>query len=195
MFMLDETGQHAVLRPRRGTEEMFGWELPPGITYEQLLNFGEQLGSGAPAQTLRCLTALCTLMLPTRRIGCLPGACIRWRSHTGQEGSGRGSVRASHPLLRGCGQWRTAAACAVNRGLSDEQIRDLPVRTFQWKAVGGEEAASSSNRYTCTVCLDDFESGDQLRTLPCMHAFHTKCIDPWLEQKASCPVCKHELRQ
>ncbi len=30
----------------------------------------------------------------------------------------------------------------------------------------------------CHVCLEDFKSGDEIRTISCMHSFHTGCIDP-----------------
>ena len=31
------------------------------------------------------------------------------------------------------------------------------------------------------------------RTLPCMHAFHSRCVDKWLKSNNSCPICKHKL--
>lgn len=47
---------------------------------------------------------------------------------------------------------------------------------------------------TCAVCIEDYESGDELRALDCGHAFHKDCIDPWLITKRSCcPVCKHVI--
>ncbi|KAF9286047.1 E3 ubiquitin-protein ligase rnf13 [Mortierella alpina] len=46
---------------------------------------------------------------------------------------------------------------------------------------------------TCAVCLDEFEKGEEIRTLPCHHEFHCECIDPWLTRKSStCPLCKYD---
>jgi hypothetical protein len=45
----------------------------------------------------------------------------------------------------------------------------------------------------CTVCLVDFETGDELRTLNCNHLFHTECIDRWLIYNKKCPVCRIEM--
>ncbi|KAJ3083379.1 hypothetical protein HDU99_010359 [Rhizoclosmatium hyalinum] len=32
----------------------------------------------------------------------------------------------------------------------------------------------------CAICFCDFESGDVIRELACLHIFHVDCIDPWL---------------
>ncbi|KAJ3221495.1 hypothetical protein HDU81_010615 [Chytriomyces hyalinus] len=43
----------------------------------------------------------------------------------------------------------------------------------------------------CTVCLMDYDVGDEMRILKCHHGFHVDCIDQWLTSHVnSCPVCR-----
>jgi hypothetical protein len=41
--------------------------------------------------------------------------------------------------------------------------------------------------------MDDFAEGDEVRMLPCIHAYHRACIDQWLVKKAACPVCQRPI--
>ncbi|CAL1387369.1 unnamed protein product [Linum trigynum] len=50
---------------------------------------------------------------------------------------------------------------------------------------------ASEDELTCSVCLEQVDVGEVLRTLPCLHQFHAICIDPWLRQQGTCPVCKY----
>ena len=61
-----------------------------------------------------------------------------------------------------------------------------------------DEAAEAATRNgtndVCTVCLEEYDEGDEIRELECEHAFHKTCIDEWLTTKrACCPCCKHSL--
>jgi len=39
--------------------------------------------------------------------------------------------------------------------------------------------------------VQDFEDEEFVRTLPkCGHFFHLVCIDKWLVQQGSCPICR-----
>ena len=45
----------------------------------------------------------------------------------------------------------------------------------------------------CTVCLTEFEIGEDVRRLPCMHLFHTGCVDQWLRTNKRCPICRVDI--
>ncbi|KAF9341037.1 E3 ubiquitin-protein ligase rnf13 [Linnemannia elongata] len=68
-------------------------------------------------------------------------------------------------------------------------------------ATTAQTAGSSSTAHiddddsedACAICLDEFEDGEEIRSLPCHHEFHCDCIDPWLVRKSStCPLCKFD---
>jgi len=46
----------------------------------------------------------------------------------------------------------------------------------------------------CRICLCDFEDGEELVTLPCLHFFHKDEIYKWLlEDKPVCPMCMNPV--
>ncbi|KAI3748717.1 hypothetical protein L6452_11992 [Arctium lappa] len=56
------------------------------------------------------------------------------------------------------------------------------------KVSGGEGGEDDA---ICSICLCEFEEGEELRTLPeCSHSFHVPCIDMWLYSHSTCPVCR-----
>jgi hypothetical protein len=62
------------------------------------------------------------------------------------------------------------------RGMSKADIDQLPCYRHNvgcWRQVAHEQTG-------CVVCMCDFESRQLLRTLPCTHEFHAKCVDKWL---------------
>lgn len=45
----------------------------------------------------------------------------------------------------------------------------------------------------CAVCIDPYKAGDIVRMLPCRHVFHKTCVDPWLLEHRTCPMCKSDI--
>jgi len=46
----------------------------------------------------------------------------------------------------------------------------------------------------CTVCMFNYEMGDNVKELPCRHFFHVDCIVPYLSSYGqACPVCKAKV--
>lgn len=87
------------------------------------------------------------------------------------------------------GKLGTANVCA-----SEAVIKSLPMEKFDAATAqhGQNDAADVSECLTCHICLEDFQHGEELRTLPCCHSFHVGCVDVWLREKSSCcPVCRN----
>ena len=45
----------------------------------------------------------------------------------------------------------------------------------------------------CVICIDPIVNQTDCRMLSCFHIFHSDCIENWLTQTASCPICNKEL--
>ncbi|XP_051190282.1 E3 ubiquitin-protein ligase RDUF1-like [Lolium perenne] len=56
-------------------------------------------------------------------------------------------------------------------------------------------AAGETREQGCAVCLEDFVTGGggELRTMPCSHSFHRRCIFDWLLVNRRCPMCRFEM--
>ncbi len=52
-----------------------------------------------------------------------------------------------------------------------------------------------NDKKNCVICMEDFKNGDVTTNLPCLHMFHTNCIQSWLKTQNTCPICKFKLTQ
>lgn len=60
--------------------------------------------------------------------------------------------------------------------------------------ISSPASSDSDPSACCSICLCDFEFGDQLRALPCMHKYHRACVDDWLARSSCCPECNTNCR-
>ncbi|XP_078618847.1 uncharacterized protein LOC144886214 isoform X2 [Branchiostoma floridae x Branchiostoma japonicum] len=77
------------------------------------------------------------------------------------------------------------------RGLTKDEIAQLPSRKFTRQDA--QRLASEGNENSCTICMVEYKTGNKLRRMPCAHEFHSKCVDRWLKQNGSCPVCRQQV--
>lgn len=54
------------------------------------------------------------------------------------------------------------------------------------------EKMPNENKH-CVICLVEYVINDKVKILPCIHIFHSKCIDQWLLKKPKCPLCKTKV--
>ncbi|MED6216180.1 hypothetical protein PIB30_005059 [Stylosanthes scabra] len=69
------------------------------------------------------------------------------------------------------------------KGMAKSVILKFPSLKFKSKKM--------YNISSCSICFQDFEEEELIRILPkCGHIFHLQCIDKWLIQQGSCPMCR-----
>ena len=73
-------------------------------------------------------------------------------------------------------------------GLNDDALCRLPMYEYEPGDGSVDEDAT-----TCQICLENYNRGDTLMRLPCMHCFHWGCIASWLERSRKCPTCKDDV--
>ncbi|XP_023672484.2 uncharacterized protein [Paramormyrops kingsleyae] len=78
-------------------------------------------------------------------------------------------------------------AVIAKKTMSTIEIQRLPIKTF--------EPAYSAGKITCQICFSEYAEGEKLRTLPCLHDYHVQCIDRWLKENATCPVCRVDVSE
>ncbi|XP_074560490.1 NEP1-interacting protein 1-like [Curcuma longa] len=79
---------------------------------------------------------------------------------------------------------------AGTMGLSLEEVEKLP----KCKTTDKDSVDASGEKISCSVCLQELETGEMARRLPiCQHMFHLLCIDSWLIRHASCPLCRTDI--
>ncbi|NWW82207.1 RNF43 ligase, partial [Climacteris rufus] len=92
--------------------------------------------------------------------------------------------------------------CQLNRTQDSVQqqtlqaIGQLATRRYQPRArpaLRWDSASSCSSAPVCAICLEEFSEGQELRIISCSHEFHRECVDPWLQQHHTCPLCMFNI--
>jgi hypothetical protein len=61
--------------------------------------------------------------------------------------------------------------------------------TCPGEVEGSSKPAPKETALECSICTEDFTTGEDVRVLPCHHKYHPACIDPWLlNVSGTCPL-------
>ena len=75
----------------------------------------------------------------------------------------------------------------IDNPTEDEILNILPETDI------GDVSKLAPEKRNCILCLIDLKTGDKATVLPCVHMFHTACIQGWLKSKNICPICQLKL--
>ncbi|CAJ1059300.1 E3 ubiquitin-protein ligase RNF130 [Xyrichtys novacula] len=82
----------------------------------------------------------------------------------------------------------TSARDRSQRRLGDAAKKAIGKLTTRTVKKGDKETDPDFNH--CAVCIEAYQLNDVVRILPCKHVFHKVCVDPWLNEHCTCPMCK-----
>ncbi|NXH89175.1 RN128 ligase, partial [Edolisoma coerulescens] len=74
------------------------------------------------------------------------------------------------------------------RARAKKAIEQMQLRTLK---EGDKETGPDGD--SCVVCFEQYKPNDVMRVLTCNHVFHKTCIDPWLLEHGTCPLCKCDI--
>ncbi|XP_063272916.1 E3 ubiquitin-protein ligase RNF128-like [Prinia subflava] len=74
------------------------------------------------------------------------------------------------------------------RARAKKAIEEMQLRTLK---EGDKEIGPDGD--SCVVCFEQYKANDVMRVLTCNHVFHKTCIDPWLLEHGTCPLCKCDI--
>jgi hypothetical protein len=187
--------RHAILPPDHNPSAADGEEE----VEKRAMSFLDQLaslGTGyAVAITLGFLVLLAFVLLASYfclRRGAGGGGLSGSARHAASSASSSGHISITVPRVvfvaddeSPGSSSRGADAAASPVGLDPAVIASYPRVPFSRAAAGADAEAS------CSICLSEYRDGEMLRVMPeCRHMFHLPCLDTWLRQSASCPVCR-----
>jgi len=68
----------------------------------------------------------------------------------------------------------------------------MPMRVQHCASLSYARPVGAATQQDCPICFDSICQNEGV-ALPCMHAFHPRCIRPWLMEKDTCPVCRRSV--
>ncbi|KAF3812508.1 hypothetical protein GH733_019310 [Mirounga leonina] len=90
---------------------------------------------------------------------------------------------------------------SIQRGIQVTMVIERQLKADAKKAIGrlqlrtlkqGDKEIGPDGD-SCAVCIELYKPNDLVRILTCNHIFHKTCVDPWLLEHRTCPMCKCDI--
>lgn len=91
----------------------------------------------------------------------------------------------------------------VTISIPEDKVKQDPeaskFKNVSWTAFKQDIITNKSRQHdddankasTCVICFEEFRDGDECRVRSkCNHIFHRTCIGEWLDDHATCPLCR-----
>lgn len=101
----------------------------------------------------------------------------------------RASRMSRRHILGGMVEERPADNRRNSRPATAGTVASLPEEVL---TSGSVDRMPADERHCC-ICLENFGDGEVATRLPCLHLYHTVCIQNWLATSGTCPQCKHRV--
>jgi hypothetical protein len=67
-----------------------------------------------------------------------------------------------------------------------------PLNEELLKYLHKEEYSETCRFSDCCICLEDYDSKEEVYILPCEHTYHPDCIKLWFKERRTCPMCNSD---
>ncbi|KAH7674766.1 Zinc finger RING/FYVE/PHD-type protein [Dioscorea alata] len=78
----------------------------------------------------------------------------------------------------------------VSTALSEEALSKCLKRSIYIRPTLASTVTACGDDIKCSICQEDYVSGEEIGSLACEHRYHVACIHQWLRLKNWCPICK-----
>ncbi|KAM6943320.1 E3 ubiquitin-protein ligase RNF128a [Xenentodon cancila] len=67
------------------------------------------------------------------------------------------------------------------------------IARLQLRKLKKEDEEITNDTFMCAVCIESYKASEVVTVLTCNHIFHKACIEPWLLERRTCPMCKCDI--
>jgi hypothetical protein len=85
------------------------------------------------------------------------------------------------------------ASSTINLIDDDEDFQESEMKT-KTTTTSTSTTTTKTTPLECCICLSDLGKTN-ITALPCIHCFHTECIETALKTSSLCPLCKYDTKK